>query len=88
MIQVSSFTPIDWTSLRKLFIKPKCGQSVGATWTETAPERGMFDEEWRTAARRRLRLKTEESKMCQCGMLKDEKIGDHTRDNCAGWVPQ
>ena len=50
-----------------------CGQGVGATWTETAPEQGMLDEEWRTAARRRLRLKTEESKMCQCGMLKDEK---------------
>ena len=54
-----------------------CGQGVGATWTETAPEQGMPDEKWRTAARRRLRLKTEESKMCQCGTLKDEK-GDHT----------
>ena len=54
-----------------------CGQVVGATWTETAPEQGMLDEEWRTAARRRLRLKTEESKMCQCGMLEGEK-GDHT----------
>ena len=54
-----------------------CGKGVGATWTETAPEQGMLDEEWRTAARRSLRLKTEESKMCQCGMLKDEK-GDHT----------
>ena len=49
------------------------GQGVGATWTETAPEQGMLDEEWRTAARRRLRLKTEESKMWQCGMFKDEK---------------
>ena len=54
-----------------------CGQGVGAAWTETAPEQGTLDEEWRTAARRRLRLKTEESKMCRCGMLKDEK-GDHT----------
>ena len=54
-----------------------CGQGAGATWTETAPEQGMPDEDWRTAARRRLRLKTEESNMCQCGMLKDEQ-GDHT----------
>ena len=37
----------------------------------------MPDEESRTAAKRRLRLKTEESKMCQRGMLKDER-GDHT----------
>ena len=53
------------------------GQGVGATCAETAPELGMSDEEWRTAARRRLRLKIEESKMCQCGMLEDER-GDHT----------
>ena len=63
--------------LEKAAYQANCGQGVGATWTETAPEQGMLDEEWRTAARRRLRLKTEESKMCQCGMLKDEK-GDHT----------
>ena len=89
--------------LEKAAFRANCGQGVGATWTETAPEQGTLDEEWRTAARRRLRLKTEESKMCQCGMLKDEK-GDHTlacqrspwrtrnhdrvRDNFAGWVPQ
>ena len=36
----------------------------------------MPGEERRTAARRRLRLKTEESKICQCGMPKDEN-GDH-----------
>ena len=50
-----------------------CGQGVGATWAETAPEPGKPDDEWKTAARRRLRLWTEESKMCECGMLKDEK---------------
>ena len=69
-----------WSRLNvpeKAAYQANCGQGVGATWTETAPEQGMLDEEWRTESRRRLRLKTEESKMCQCGMLKDEK-GEHT----------
>ena len=37
----------------------------------------MPDDEWKTAARRRLRLWTEEPRLCECGMLKDER-GDHT----------
>ena len=37
----------------------------------------MPDDEWKTAARRRLRLKTGEKKLCECGMYKDE-MGDHT----------
>ena len=47
-----------------------CGQGVGATWADT-------DDEWKTAARRRLPLWTEESKKCECGMFKDKR-GDHT----------
>ena len=35
-------------------------QGVGATWAATAPEQGMRDDEWKTAARRRQRLWTEE----------------------------
>ena len=35
-----------------------CGTGVGASWTETSPEQEMPDEEWKTAARRRLRLRT------------------------------
>ena len=69
-----------WSNLdipEKAAISANCGQGAGATWTETAPEQGMLDKEWRTAARRKLRLKTEESKMCECGILKDER-GDHT----------
>ena len=54
-----------------------CGSGVGATWTETAPEQGMPDDEWKKAARRRLRLKTCESKLCACGLNRDE-LGDHT----------
>ena len=53
-----------------------CGTGVGSTWTETAPEQGMPDDEWKTAARRRLRLKTGESKRCECGALRDQ-LGDH-----------
>ena len=30
-----------------------CGQGVGATWTETATEQGMPDDEWKTAARKK-----------------------------------
>ena len=37
----------------------------------------MPDDEWKTAARRRLRLWTAESKMCECGVFKDAR-GDHT----------
>ena len=54
-----------------------CGTGVGSTWTETAPEQGMPDDEWKTAARRRLRLKTGENKICECGAHKDQ-LGDHT----------
>ena len=69
-----------WTKLDttgKAAYLANCGPGVGATWTETAPEQGMPDDEWKTAARRRLRLKTGESKLCECGMNKDE-MGDHT----------
>ena len=69
-----------WTKLDttgKAAYLANCGSGVGATWTETAPEQGMPDDEWKTAARRRLRLKTGESKLCECGMNKDE-MGDHT----------
>ena len=50
-----------------------CGQGVGATWTETALEKGMPDEEWRTAARRRLRLKTEDPSCANaaCSRMKE-----------------
>ena len=56
-----------WSRLNvpeKVAFLVNCGQGVGATWTETAPEQGMLDEEWTKAARRRLRLETEESKIC------------------------
>ena len=69
-----------WTKLDttgKAAYLANCGSGVGATWTETAPEQGMLDDEWKTAARRRLRLTTSESKLCECGMNKDE-MGDHT----------
>ena len=69
-----------WTKLDipgKAAYLANCGTGVGATWTETAPEQGMPDDEWKTAARRRLRLKTGETKMCECGAIKDE-MGDHT----------
>ena len=69
-----------WTKLDttgKAAYLANCGSGVGATWTETAPEQGMPDDEWKTAARRRLRLKTGETKLCECGMFKDE-MGDHT----------
>ena len=60
---------------------PEKGQLWSRCWCDMGrklrPEQGMLDEEWRTAARRRLRLKTEESKICQRGTLKDEK-GDRT----------
>ena len=65
----------DWTSPEKAAYLANCGQGVGATWTETAPEQGMSDEEWRTAARRR--DAASKLKNPRCGMLKDEK-GDHT----------
>ena len=54
-----------------------CGQGVGAPEAQTAPEQGMRDDDWKTAARRRLRLRTEESRMCDCSLLKDER-GEHT----------
>ena len=54
-----------------------CGQGVGATWADTAPEQGMTDEEWKTAGRRRLRLKVEQYRMCVSCRMKDEK-GDFT----------
>ena len=69
-----------WTKLDipgKAAYLANCGTGVGSTWTETAPEQGMPDDEWKTAARRRLRLKTGENKMCECGALKDQ-LGDHT----------
>ena len=53
-----------------------CGTGVGASWTETSPEQGMPDDEWKTAARRRLRLRTGEARMCECGAIRDE-MGDH-----------
>ena len=49
---------------------------VWVSWTETAPEQGMPDDEWKTAARRRLRLRTGETRICECGMITDE-MGDH-----------
>ena len=53
-----------------------CGQGVGATWAETAPQQGTPDDEWKTA-KRRLRLWIGEPRSCECGMLKDE-TGAHT----------
>ena len=69
-----------WSKLdipEKAAFLANCGQGVGATWTDTAPEQEMPEDEWRTASRRRLRLKAAESKMCECGTFKDER-GDHT----------
>ena len=68
-----------WTKMDthdKAAFLANCGTGVGATWTETAPEQGMPDDEWRTAARGRLRLRTGEAKMCECGAIRDE-LGDH-----------
>ena len=53
-----------------------CGTDVGASRTETSPEHGMPDDEWKTAARRRLRLRTGESRTRECGTIRDE-MGDH-----------
>ena len=50
-----------------------CGQGVEATWAETAIEQGLLDGEWKTAVSRRLRLWIEEPRMCECGMIEDEK---------------
>ena len=62
-----------WSKLdvpEKAAFPANCGQGVGATWAETAPEQGTPDEEWRTAARRTLRH-------WRIQDLKDER-GDHT----------
>ena len=64
------------TSERAAFLA-NFGQGVGATWAETASEQGMPDDEWKTAARRRLRFWTEERSFCETGLLKDER-GDRT----------
>ena len=40
-----------WTKLttnEKAAYLANCGQGVGATWADTAPEQGMPDEEWKT----------------------------------------
>ena len=65
-----------WSSpLRKLrFWQTVDREGVVATWAETAPEQGMPDGEWKTAARRRLRLWIDEPRSCDCGMLKDESM--------------
>ena len=52
-------------------------QGVGATWAGALLERGMLDGERKTAVRRRLCLRVEECRICECGALKDER-GDHT----------
>ena len=68
-----------WTKMgthNKAAFLANCGSGVGATWTETAPEQGMPDDEWKTAARRRLRLRVGEAKICECGAIRDQ-LGDH-----------
>ena len=54
-----------------------CGTGVGTTWTDTAPEQVMPDDEWTVAARRLLRLRFGTGGTCACGMARDER-GDHT----------
>ena len=68
-----------WTKMdtnNKAAFLANCGTGVGVSWTETSPEQGMPDDEWKTAARRRLRLRTGEAKICECGAVRDE-MGDH-----------
>ena len=68
-----------WTKMdthNKAAFLANCGTGVGASWTETSPEQEMPDDEWKTAARRRLRLRTGEARMCECGTIRDE-MGDH-----------
>ena len=68
-----------WTKMgthNKAACLANCGSGVGAIWTEIAPEQGMPDDEWKTAARRRLRLRVGEAKICECGVIRDE-LGDH-----------
>ena len=54
----------------------QCGAG-GTTWTDTALEQGMSDDEWRVAAGGRLRLWADNGGMCVCGMMRDER-GGHT----------
>ena len=53
-----------------------CGTGVGVSWTETSLEQGMPDDEWKTGARRRLRLRIGEARICECGAIRDQ-MGDH-----------
>ena len=62
----------------------------------------MPDDEWKTAARRRLRLWIDEPRSCDCGMLKDESMpqkahgeleymteyGTALRDKFVKWEPR
>ena len=53
------------------------GAVVGTASNEAAPKQRMADDEWRVAARRRLRLRVEHGGTCGCGMTRDER-GDRT----------
>ena len=59
----------------KAAFSANCGQGVGATWTETAPLcKGCRMMSGELLPDGGLRLKTEESKLCECGLLKDHTL--------------